>query len=78
MNTELYVIWSEEHGAWWLPHKMGYTRSLREAGCYTKAEADEIVANANQYVRPHDVFNEVALPDPLDQELYRTFKIGPA
>jgi hypothetical protein len=75
MNTEpLYVIWSEEHGAWWRPGKTGYTRSLREAGCYSKAEAEAIVESANKYVGAGD-FHEVALPDPLDQELYRSFKI---
>jgi hypothetical protein len=77
MNTELYVIWSEEHGGWWLPNKMGYTRSLLRAGCYNKAEAEAIVELANKYVAAGS-FHEVALPDPLDQELYRTFKIGPA
>ena len=59
---ELWVIWSEEHGAWWRPGKWGYTRSLREAGRYPEAEANAIAEQANRY---SDVLKEVALPDPL-------------
>jgi len=42
-----YVIWSFEHKAWWAPNRYGYTRLLDEAGRYTQAEADAIVADAN-------------------------------
>ena len=41
-----YVIWSNEHLAWWAPKRMGYARDIAAAGLYTKAEALEIVANA--------------------------------
>lgn len=62
-----YVIWSEEHGAWWLPAKMGYTRSLIQAGRYSESEAGKIVENANKYLeqKPDVFFNEVKFPDPL-------------
>ena len=41
-----YVIWSNEHSAWWAHNRMGYARDIAAAGLYTKAEAMEIVANA--------------------------------
>lgn len=59
--TDAYVIWSFEHDAWWRPGRMGYTPELDAAGRYTKAEAEEIVADANRYSgsrHPH----EAALP----------------
>lgn len=59
-----YVIWSEEHSAWWAPNQNGYTRWLKQAGRYSLAEAQEIVFRANQYLGK-DVLNEVYLPDPL-------------
>lgn len=58
-----YIIWSEEHGAWWAPHRRGYTRDLSMAGRYTEAEAAQIVADANRY---HDSILEVMMPDPLE------------
>jgi hypothetical protein len=61
-----YVIWSEEHGAWWKGGRTGYTRALVHAGRYGKAEAEAIVANANQYARA-GTFLEVAIPDPLPE-----------
>lgn len=55
-----YVIWSEEHGAWWAPARNGYTRELAKAGSYTEAEAEQIVANANRY---QDLVLEFMIPD---------------
>jgi hypothetical protein len=59
-----FVIWSEEHSAWWAPGERDYTNSLRRAGRYTEARAKEIEAAANRYLNP-GVFAEVALPDPI-------------
>lgn len=61
MVKPLFLIWSEEHGAWWRPGRWGYTQRIREAGQYPKAIADEIVAGAN--FAPH-IFNEIAVPVP--------------
>jgi hypothetical protein len=41
-----YFVWSMEHDAWWRPNHCGYTNSLFDAGLYTKAQADEIVAGS--------------------------------
>lgn len=35
----LYLIWSNEHRAWWRANSAGYTTSLTEAGRYTRPEA---------------------------------------
>lgn len=43
----LYVIWSIEHSAWWRVNWCGYTRDLSEAGRYSEAAADEVLARAN-------------------------------
>lgn len=52
MSELCWVIWSEEHGAWWAPGEQGYTRFLTSAGRYTRAEAFRICADANRYCQP--------------------------
>jgi hypothetical protein len=52
-----YVIWSIEHGAWWAPDAMGYVWTLKGAGRYTRAEAEQIVRSANIVS-----FNECMIP----------------
>jgi hypothetical protein len=61
---DLWVIWSEEHGAWWRPGSGGYTRSLRLAGRYTEEAARHIEARANFPTLPPE-FHEIAMPDPM-------------
>lgn len=46
-----FLIWSEEHGAWWRPARAGYTQSMAKAGRYSRREADAIVLNANGHGR---------------------------
>lgn len=54
----LWLIWSLEHGAWWAPQRNGYTRDPRAAGRYSRAEALDIVRDANVAA-----FNECAIPE---------------
>jgi hypothetical protein len=61
-----YVIWSEEHGAWWGHRSLGYTRSLVGAGRYSEALARDIVRNANQGDAA-PLFHEIAIIDPLTE-----------
>lgn len=63
----MWLVWSEEHGMWWRAGHCGYTRSIREAGRYAKAEADEIVRRANIVD-----FNEIAIPDPTPGSIFGT------
>ncbi len=39
VNRSVWMIWSNEHGAWWMPEYMGYTHDVRCAGRYTKEQA---------------------------------------
>lgn len=34
-----YLIWSNEHAAWWRPNGCGYTRDMAAAGRYARDEA---------------------------------------
>ena len=56
-----FLIWSEEHGAWWGADHRGYTRSMCQAGLYTRKEARTICHGANMGGR---LFNEVAMRAP--------------
>jgi hypothetical protein len=74
MSDQLYVIWSEEHGAWWRPKASGYTHFLRQAGRYTQAQVEVVVEEANRIIDPESgfdrerTFNEIAIPDPLQKK----------
>lgn len=57
-----WVVWSEEHGAWWAPGWNGYVTSLARAGRYDKQEALDIMERANRL--PKGRIYEVAMPDP--------------
>lgn len=41
-----YVVWSNEHSAWWGPNRAGYYTHLSAAGRYTRDEAIGICRNA--------------------------------
>ena len=43
---EPYVIWSNEHHAWWAPGRMGYVHRLSEAGRYSRDTALAIAMSA--------------------------------
>jgi hypothetical protein len=55
-----FLIWSNEHRAWWAPHCRGYTTVTAMAGRYSEAEADRIVQDANVT----GVINEVKCAAP--------------
>ena len=42
-----YLIWSNEHRAWWGPNSRGYTPSVHKAGRYDRDFALNICRNAN-------------------------------
>jgi hypothetical protein len=46
MSAPRYLIWSNEHGAWWRPNRNGYTTVIELAGQYPPEEAKEIVESA--------------------------------
>ena len=42
----MFLIWSNEHRAWWRPAERGYTDAIEEAGRYPRSQAESIVARA--------------------------------
>jgi hypothetical protein len=63
-SPERYVIWSEEHGGWWIAGGCGYTRRLVDAGRFSHEEALGIEAQANMFSKD---LMEVAIVDPVAQ-----------
>ena len=61
--TELFVIWSIEHTAWWAPNRYGYVRDVLLAGRYTRPEAREIVRESN-VVHVHECMIPVECVEP--------------
>lgn len=41
-----YLVWSNEHRAWWGPNRAGYYSSIAAAGRYTRDEALKICVGA--------------------------------
>lgn len=41
-----FLIWSNEHRAWWRPNSQGYTADIGMAGVYTEDSMREICAGA--------------------------------
>lgn len=37
--SESYLIWSNEHAAWWRPNASGYTAYIEDAGRYSREKA---------------------------------------
>lgn len=57
-----YVIWSNEHRAWWRADSQGYTVSLASAGRYSRTEAISIASGSRDGWGPNRVPDEIALP----------------
>lgn len=62
-----WLIWSNEHDAWWAPNERGYTRSRKAAGRYSYSRALEIVRRAN--CRNGDKPFEAMVEDVDDDEV---------
>jgi hypothetical protein len=45
-----WLIWSNEHSAWWAPNSCGYVKERSKAGRYELMDALTIVADANQHL----------------------------
>lgn len=76
-----WLVWSNEHGAWWGEAGVGYTRVLDEAGRYSRDDADAIVdratvggtlliAREGRRGEPLSVLPEVAVPAPEAEEAW--------
>ena len=54
-----YLIWSNEHAAWWRPESAGYTIHVAAAGRYPRSEAISICASARNGWRDVGVPSEI-------------------
>lgn len=59
----LYLIWSNEHRAWWAPNRQGYCQSIELAGRYSRSEAMEIVGSPWGWEKGCNP-DEIAIPEP--------------
>ncbi len=46
-SDPLYLVWSNEHRAWWRPGHCGYTNRIEAAGRYSRVDALRICNGAN-------------------------------
>jgi len=61
-TAKQYLVWSNEHRAWWRPNSNGYTGSIDQAGRYTRHEAVRIVDGANAFIpTDHERFEVMVL-----------------
>lgn len=58
-DGEEYLVWSNEHRAWWRPNSQGYTVHLLGAGQYTRDEALKICGLGR------DGWRSVGVPDEI-------------
>lgn len=58
MNMHEWLIWSNEHGAWWASDERGYVADRTKAGRYSFERACEIVYRANKHIQSDKVPNE--------------------
>jgi len=54
-----YLIWSNEHGAWWRPNSAGYTSEIERAGRYTRAQAIDQCAYGRDGYTARDCPSEI-------------------
>lgn len=66
-DAKVWLVWSNEHTAWWKPGCLGYTADAEKAGRYTLADARKH-ANSGQMggtcARCEHLPNEVVTPAP--------------
>ncbi|NOW44079.1 hypothetical protein FHW96_000206 [Novosphingobium sp. SG751A] len=69
-DAQKYLVWSNEHAAWWGKDRRGYTRIIANAGRYSRDEALKIAGtrDGGWHVRK-DNPDEIAIPeqDAIDQ-----------
>lgn len=63
-----WLIWSNEHNAWWGPGHCGYPDDIAAAGGYTLAQAIEICTQRSWMrgrVPPETMIHESSLPQAV-------------
>lgn len=62
-QADRYLIWSNEHRAWWRPNHASYTVHAEQAGRYTHEEALRICAGARDGWRPGEPPPEIPVAE---------------
>lgn len=57
-RREQYLVWSNEHQAWWDYDRRGYVISKKLAGKYSFRDACQIVYEANMFQKDTEVPHE--------------------
>lgn len=58
-----YLIWSNEHQAWWRQNSAGYTMLVEDAGRYSRDEALKIASDARNGWRAGQAPPEIAISE---------------
>ena len=58
----VWLVWSNQHGAWWRPNRSGYTLDVAAAGRYALSDALQCAAARSRC--PDGVPPEVIVPSP--------------
>jgi len=62
-KDEPWLIWSNQHIAWWRPNSRGYTYDIRAAGSYSKEYAIRVSGQGRDgWGKPTDRPDELAIP----------------
>lgn len=61
--TPQYLVWSNEHHAWWGPEERGYTRIIERAGRYTRSQAMTIASRRGGGWQTESNPYEIAIPE---------------
>jgi hypothetical protein len=72
-NGDVYLIWSNQHRAWWGPARRGYVNRVEDAGRYSEATALEICTDAIPGRRGSDPLPELPVPLRLVSFMFQRF-----
>jgi phosphopantetheine adenylyltransferase len=59
MNEPIYLIWSNEHGGWWMAGGWGYSQGLNAAGQFTREDVIKICGDALPTAKHIGVISEI-------------------
>lgn len=62
-----FLIYSNEHRAWWKPAEHGYTKNRSEAGLYDLQRACKICRNSNSFQPTGELPDEMMFPVWADE-----------
>lgn len=63
MSELEWLVWSNEHNAWWNPNGCGYTPSAAKAGRYSQAVADRICDHGGRLINGKPPEEKVHISD---------------